>query len=207
MPARQIENVGYVEQRIAEIFGATHVEHRLAEKAGHEFHMFSNAEAIYTACHIATGRHEEFEFYLALAQLWNCKAQMAIEGDSRFVERISRRTRHFAKDLQARVVDGKHGSAIVLDRAYVEGVGGDENAAEILVGKPLFGENNTVIPCTFDDKLRYLAIVSMPKGERDEMHVLNIASMVSYDFGLEAGGPKKTPPHSEKAVAYDKASE
>jgi len=178
MPAKQIEDVGYVKERIAEIFGSEEVEYRLATKAGHKFHIFSNHDAIYTACHIASGRHESDDFYFALSQMWDCDGQMAVEGSKSLVERLNTNP-ETNESLGARVVDGVLGPAIVIDNPYVENAGGDEKAAEIMVN-------------SLDDRFRYLCIVRVPKGSRSERNVLNIAAMVSYDFDLTPEEIKKT---------------
>lgn len=175
MPARQIENKDYVAQRIQEIFGAEHVQYRLAQKAGHQFHMFDNGKAVYTACHIATGRHEQMDFWLAFGQLWSNDGKIAVEGDAGFASRINHGTK---------VYEGELGDAVVLDRDFVEKVGGDEQAAEVFLN-------------SLDERTRYLGIVGVPHGERAEMALLNIAAMVSYDFDLQVSPADKT---AEKTV-------
>lgn len=177
MPAKQIEDVGYVKERIAEIFGSEEVEYRLATKAGHQFHFFQNHDAVYTACHIAAGRHELTDFYLALSQMWDCDGKIAVEGDKGLVEKLNYDP-ETGSSRGAQVVDGELGKAVVIDNAYVENAGGDEKAATVMLN-------------AIDGRFKYLCIVRVPKGERDERNVLNIAAMVSYDFDLQPEDIKK----------------
>ena len=153
------KDIDYIEELIRRVYGASHVKHKQVRKPGGICYIFDNDNAVYAACHIGRIRTvEEYKSHTFETFHDEHSYEITLDQVIRF-------------DGSVYVDNGP-----IVDLKFVVEHDSDMDKA----AKAWFD--------SLEPDKKYLALVRIPKSiKHSEKRATTIASMITYDWGIEHG--------------------